>query len=119
MDSNAFVAAIKTCISKYVGFDGRASRSEFWYWYLFTVVVSIILSILASVASIFGILSGLASLALLLPGLSVSVRRLHDVDKSGWWLLIAFVPIAGLVLLYWWCIRGTVGDNQFGADPLA
>jgi len=120
LDSNAFVGAIKTCISKYVVFDGRAARSEYWYWALFYVIIYLGLTILTSISDIFSILLGLAALALLLPSLAVTIRRLHDLDRSGWWIFISLVPIIGpILLIYWYCQRGTVGDNQFGADPLA
>lgn len=66
-----------------------------------------------------GLISGLIMLALLLPGIAVGVRRLHDIDRSGWWLLIIFVPIIGVIaVIYWACLKGTDGANRFGPDPL-
>ncbi len=117
--------AVRSVFSKYVDFTGRARRAEYWWFALFSVVVSLILmglqSMLFGVAfGQMGILSGLWSLATILPSIAVGVRRLHDLDKSGWWLLIALVPIiGGLLLLYWFVQRGTVGQNQYGPDPVA
>lgn len=120
-----FQTAIKTCFSKYVDWNGRAARSEYWWWALFVTVVSLALALIVD-GAILGIgmsgtgpASGLWSLATLLPSIFVGVRRLHDVDRSGWWLLIALIPLIGfLVLLYWFVTKGTDGENRFGADPL-
>ena len=112
--------AVSTCLSKYVDFQGRAKRPEYWWWVLFVVIVSVILRILAGImfgmdSGAGGLLSGLFSLATLLPGLAVSVRRLHDTDRSGWWLLIGFIPVIGaLVLIYFMVQPGTLGPNRFG-----
>ena len=117
-----FVQAISSVFRNYVGFSGRAPRSEYWYWVLFTIIVSICLSILDQavfpdmdarpLASIF-------SLATLLPSLAVAARRLHDIDRTGWWILIAFTVIGIIVLIVWFCQRGPAGPNRFGPDPLA
>jgi uncharacterized membrane protein YhaH (DUF805 family) len=118
-----FTEAISSGFRNYVSFAGRAARSEFWFWFLFTVLVSIAAGILDFVISGGGRLSpisGLASLALFLPGLAVSVRRLHDTDRSGWWILLILIPLIGaIVLLIWYCTRGTPDPNRFGPDPLA
>jgi uncharacterized membrane protein YhaH (DUF805 family) len=108
--------AITTCFSKYVDFQGRAVRPEYWWWVLFIVIIVVVLQILAGiVGTLFSVLVGLFYLATLLPGLAVSVRRLHDTDRSGWWLLLAFIPIVGgLVLLYFMVQPGTQGPNRFG-----
>lgn len=114
-----FMTSVKTVLTeKFADFSGRASRSEYWWFALFNFIISIITSV---VGGILGtpIISGLVALALLIPGIAVGVRRLHDIDKSGWWLLIAFVPIIGiLVLLYFLVIKGTTGSNRFGEDQL-
>jgi len=96
-------------------------RSEFWFWFLFAVLVTIATQFLDGFLfdQQFGLLSGIAALALFLPGLAVSVRRLHDRDKSGWFILLYFIPLVGfIILLIWYCTRGTVGPNRFGPDPL-
>lgn len=118
-----FVTAIKTCFSKYVDWNGRALRSEFWWWTLFTFIASIVLSIIDALifGSSFedgGILDTLFSLATLLPTIFVTTRRLHDVGRSGWWQLIVFTIIGIFVLLYWLIIEGDQGDNDYGPHPL-
>jgi uncharacterized membrane protein YhaH (DUF805 family) len=117
-----FGQAIASGFKKYVDFTGRAARSEFWFWTLFAVLASIVggaidfvlfPDVLASpVQSIVG-------LVLFLPGLAVSIRRLHDIDRTGWWFLLVFTVIGLIVLLVWYCMRGTLGPNRFGPDPLA
>jgi uncharacterized membrane protein YhaH (DUF805 family) len=116
-----FTQAIKSGLSKYVDFSSRAARSEYWFFTLFTVLVSLATSLVDNVVlSGTPILNGIATLALLLPGIAVSVRRLHDTDRSGWWMLLIFIPLVGaIVLIVWFCMRGTIGQNRFGADPLA
>jgi len=114
-----FGRAIAICFQKYCCFKGRASRSEYWYWVLFLVLVNVVLRILAKSAPDAAILiSVLWSLAILLPALSVIVRRLHDIDRSGWWYLIVMIPLIGaVILLVWFCWRGTEGENRFGLAP--
>ncbi len=117
-----FGQAIASCFSNYVGFSGRAPRSEFWYWTLFNIlvsVVSIIIDIVLFGADGFHPVNNLVSLALFLPSLAVSFRRLHDIDRTAWWLLLIFTGIGILLLLYWDCVKGTSGPNRFGPDPLA
>ena len=122
------IAAFKTALSKYATLQGRASRPEYWWWVLALVILFAILRLVdgALVAPLLGFeafsedagqpISMLVSLGLLLPAISVSVRRLHDVDKSGWWLLLAFVPVIGaLILLYFYVQRSDDDANQFGA----
>jgi uncharacterized membrane protein YhaH (DUF805 family) len=126
-----FTDAIKSVLSNYANFSGRAARSEYWWWVLALFIIHIIAAFIDEFIIIpaLGVelaansggqpLSMIASLALLLPNIAVAVRRLHDGDRSGWWILIGFVPIIGfLVLLFWYVQRGTVGDNRFGPDPL-
>ncbi|OBK27909.1 hypothetical protein A5634_21360 [Mycobacterium asiaticum] len=114
-----FGQAISTGFIKYFNFSDRACRSEFWYWTLFTFIVSLGTSIIdAQLDS--QIVSGLFSLATFIPSIAVSVRRLHDIDRTGWWVLIAFVPLLGIVvLLVFWVTEGTRGTNQYGPNPLA
>lgn len=117
-----FTQAISSGFRDYVGFSGRACRSEFWFWMLFVVVGSICTSVLDLVVFPAVLLSPLNTvflLATILPSLAVSVRRLHDLDKSGWWLLIGLIPLVGTIILIVWCATGgTDKSNRFGADPL-
>jgi uncharacterized membrane protein YhaH (DUF805 family) len=108
-----FTEAIATGFRKYVEFTGRASRSEFWCWVLFTFVGSACLQLVsAGLAAAF-------SLATLLPSIAVGVRRLHDIDRSGWWVLIWLVPLIGWIfIVIWGCTRGDEGPNRFGLNPL-
>ena len=106
-------------LKKYAVFDGRARRMEFWMFTLFSFIIAVVLSCIEYALGIFG-LSALYSLAVLLPSIGVSIRRLHDTDRSGWWLLIALIPLVGfIVLLVFYFMEGTNGDNRFGADPKA
>jgi uncharacterized membrane protein YhaH (DUF805 family) len=106
-------------LKKYAVFSGRARRKEYWMFVLFNVIVSIVLfAIGRAIGAEF--LQGLYSLAVLLPGLGVAVRRLHDTDRSGWWLLIALVPLVGaIVLLVFTVSDSQPGDNQYGPNPKA
>jgi uncharacterized membrane protein YhaH (DUF805 family) len=114
-----FATAVKTCFRNYATFQGRAPRAEYWYFVLFNVIVSVVLNVIDGMIGT-QVLSSLYGLAVLLPGIAVATRRLHDTDRSGWWQLLWLVPIIGLiVLLIWFCTRGTQGDNRFGADPLS
>lgn len=112
--------AVVSVLRNYVNFSGRASRSEFWYWTLAYILVMVPLSIIdesINPGTEFGKMSvvvGLLSLALFLPNLAVTVRRLHDTDRSGWWILLSFTGVGVFVLLYWYCCKGTDGANRFG-----
>ena len=110
-----FATAVKTVLmQKYANFSGRAMRSEYWWYTLFAIIVSVVLSVVDMMLGT-QLLQPIFALATLLPGIGVCVRRLHDLDKSGWWLLILLIPLIGaLVMLYWFCQPGTPGDNQFG-----
>lgn len=121
-----FTDAIETCLRRYATFEGRAIRSEYWFFVLFTILASIGSALLDAaffvdiVDIVVSPLNTLVSLALLLPSLAVGVRRLHDSNRSGWWLLIGIVPLVGwLILLIWLCRRGDAGPNRFGPNPLA
>lgn len=105
-------------LKNYVVFQGRARRKEYWMFVLFNVIISIILSSVEAVADLPKILSTIYSLAVLLPSLAVGARRLHDIGKSGWWLLISFIPIiGGIILLVFMCQDSQDGDNQYGPNP--
>ena len=117
-----FVEAIQSGFRNYVNFSGRAPRSEYWFWTLFVLLLVIVTSIIDYIitgGSGFNPITLIVELALFLPGLAVSVRRLHDRDKSGWFLLLFLIPLVGaIILLVWYCQRGTIGPNRFGPDPL-
>ena len=105
-------------LKNYVNFSGRASRREFWFFTLFNFLISLILYIIGSLIGAETIIRNLYGLAVFLPGLAVSIRRLHDINKSGWWYLIIFLPIiGGIWLLIYFCSEGTTGPNQYGDDP--
>jgi uncharacterized membrane protein YhaH (DUF805 family) len=118
-----FVEAIKTGLSKFVTWKGRASRSEFWFFFLFAFACMIFKTVnpitgLEQSAG-YGYVYGLVALALLLPNLAVMVRRLHDTGRSGWWYWIALIPLVGaILLLVWFASKGTTGSNEYGEDPL-
>lgn len=117
-----FQDAIRSGFRNYVTFAGRASRSEYWYWALFALLVEIVASIIDHSMFPFastGPIEGITSLLLFLPGLAVGIRRLHDIDRTGWWWLIAFTVIGIILLIVWACTRGTAGPNRYGPDPLA
>ena len=122
------IEAVKAVFSKYATFEGRARRSEYWWFVLFNMIVSILLALLFGNGHGMGegammggnLASNLWWLATILPSLAVGARRLHDIDRTGWWQLIWFVPLIGwIVLLYWYVTKGTEGSNRFGPDPLA
>ena len=100
-----FGEAIKVCFNKYADFSGRASRAEFWWFYLFTFLVSLITC-------------GVACLVFLIPQYAVGARRLHDTGRSGWLQLLGLVPFVGLILIYWWVLEGDQGTNQYGGKPI-
>ena len=107
---NYFLDALK---NKYAQFSGRARRAEYWQFFLFNILISIMLNVLVRTtgSGIIATLGGLVSLALLIPGLAVAVRRMHDVNKDWWYMLI---PIYNLILA---CTEGTHGPNEYGPDP--
>lgn len=119
-----FAQAVRSVLSKYATFSGRAQRSEYWYFTLFSILVTIAAEILDSI--LFGWSGGepgtigrILWLVLLLPTISVSVRRLHDGDRSGWWWWLWMIPVVGwIILLIWMIKKGTDGPNEFGLDPL-
>jgi uncharacterized membrane protein YhaH (DUF805 family) len=111
-------------LKKYAVFSGRARRKEYWYFVLFNIIVAIVLSLIDlllgtfSSASNIGLLSGIYGLAVIIPTLAVTVRRLHDIDRTGWWILINLIPLIGtIVLLVFEVTPGMPGSNRFGSDP--
>jgi uncharacterized membrane protein YhaH (DUF805 family) len=112
-----FGEAVRSGFDHYVKFDGRASRPAFWWWVLFVVLASVGANIidLAIGAPVF---SAIVGLGLLLPNLSVAIRRLHDTDRTGWWVLIWLIPLIGwIVLLVFYLQQGDAGENRFGPPP--
>ncbi|AYV48351.1 DUF805 domain-containing protein [Caulobacter flavus] len=116
-------------LRKYAQFSGRARRSEYWLFALFTFVVSIAITILRIATGgldslenggfdALSLVNLAFSLAMLVPSLAVSFRRLHDTDRSAWWILIGLIPLIGaIVLLIFYLLPGTTGPNKFGPDP--
>lgn len=111
----SFKDAVVTCFKKYVDFSGRARRSEYWYFALFTGIVEFVLGL---ICRDIPIIISLFSLATMLPTLAVTWRRLHDVNKCGAWVFISLVPIVGwILLLVWSCKDSNPGENRFGPCP--
>lgn len=130
-----FVGSIKSGFSRFIDFKTRSSRSEFWWWVLFTTLASLALTAVGGV--LFGptveqtnaggtmmtydggMLSVIFNIVIFLPYISITCRRLHDIDKSGWWQLIFLIPLIGfIILIYWFVKSGNDGPNRFGDDPL-
>ncbi|HRO78692.1 MAG TPA: DUF805 domain-containing protein [Acinetobacter towneri] len=106
------------CIKNYVNFSGRARRKEYWFFRLTIFLLTMAILLVESVLGSDGIFLGLFLLATFLPDLSVSVRRLHDVGRSGWWLLMLFIPIIGaILLLIWFVTEGQKNENLYGSSP--
>ncbi len=112
---NWFVAVLK----RYALFSGRARRKEYWMYTLIYILIAVVLGFLDEMLGGAGVLGLLLALGLFVPSLAVTVRRLHDTERSGWWVLIVFVPIVGaIVLVVFMCLAGTPGSNPYGPDPL-
>lgn len=126
MSSNpqmSFGAAVSTCFRKYATFQGRARRSEYWYWCLFNILVDFVLIAIDYSAYLVvwgdvGILTTLFSLVVLVPNIAVTVRRLHDIGRSGWWYWIYFVPVLGFIVLLVFCVTDSKPEeNKYGVSP--
>jgi len=118
--------AIEAITKRYAQFSGRARRKEYWLTILLIIIISIIASVLDGALGLadpvygLGPIYGIVALAILIPSIAVSVRRLHDIDRTGWWYLLAFVPFIGfVVLIIFFVMPGTSGENRFGPDPKA
>ncbi|TQM94070.1 DUF805 domain-containing protein [Roseinatronobacter monicus] len=117
------IDATKVCFTKYAQFRGRARRAEFWWFMLFLTLAGIVADLITMILGfhwgVLGPISAVFSLATFLPAIAVGARRLHDIDRSGWWQLLLFVPIIGwIVLIVWWATSGSKGENRFGSDPI-
>ena len=124
-----FVDAVKSAFARFADFATRSSRSEYWWFMLFYFLVGLVVSPIEFTIefSVFGqgmemtsgIIDLLVFLVFIVPTISVTARRLHDIGRSGWWQLMALIPLLGaLILLFWVVKRGEDGDNRFGANPL-
>lgn len=120
-----FGQSISRCFSKYCTFTGRASRSEYWWWILFTAIIGLLFGIPSGLQSIhesspsgLPVISYIVSAVLFLPSLGVLFRRLHDTGKSGWWWLIGFIPVVGTIILIIFCCQPSqTFPNQYGGVP--
>ncbi|MGE8291182.1 MAG: DUF805 domain-containing protein [Sphingobacterium sp.] len=110
---------LKVVRDNYANFNGRARRKEYWMFFLANVLIGVVFGILGRITSVFTFVSGLISLALLIPSIAVAVRRLHDTNKSGWFLLLALIPFVNFYLIYLLIIEGDKGSNEYGPDPKA
>jgi uncharacterized membrane protein YhaH (DUF805 family) len=113
-------------LRKYAVFEGRARRMEYWMFVLINCLIVVVLSVVDTVVGLFslgnsiGALTGLYWLVVLVPSVAVTVRRLHDTDRSGWWALLALLPVLGTIVLFVFCVLdGTPGPNRFGENPKA
>ena len=134
-----FAESVRTCFGKYADFQGRASRSEFWWFFLFTALVSLALSlplyvlmvivavagnsstgagVAAVITIIWSIIVTVVAIGLLIPLLAAGARRLHDYGQSAWFLLLYFVPCGNIALIVLWALGGTPGDNPYGPRPV-
>ena len=113
---NEIKKSVETVVFKnYVNFEGRATRPEYWWFTLAYAIVNIILSLIPRVGTI---LSGILGLAVLIPSIGVGVRRLHDINKSGWWCLLILIPLVGAIILIVWFVKPSDnGENQYGERP--
>jgi uncharacterized membrane protein YhaH (DUF805 family) len=112
-----FQEAVRSGFDHYTKFDGRASRPMYWWWVLFAIIAAVAANIVDAIigAPIFSVIVGLG---LLLPGLSVSIRRLHDTNRTGWWILIGLIPLIGaIILIVFYVQEGDAGENQYGPPP--
>lgn len=109
-----FLLALK----QYANFNGRSRRKEYWFFFLFYLLIFLGLSLLDQILG-FGLLSSVFLLAMLLPSVAVGVRRLHDTGRTGWWILVGLIPLIGLVLIYFMLLDSDAGDNAYGPNPKA
>ena len=119
-----FLQSVSACFNKYLTSKGRATRSEFWWFCLFSTLMSWTASTVGEVTLGMGlelgstIASTILQIAFLLPWLAVASRRMHDIDRSGWWILLMFTGIGIIFLIYWWAKKGNFGEITFGSPIL-
>lgn len=115
-----FQEAVKSFFKRYTDFSGRSSRSEYWWAFLAIMIGYLVLGLVSGLLgeTIGSIVILIAMLAIILPSIAIAIRRLHDTDRSGWWYLLSLIPLVSLVLLFFYCQKGTDGPNQYGPDPL-
>ncbi|QUJ68651.1 DUF805 domain-containing protein [Photobacterium sp. GJ3] len=104
-------------LKKFADFSGRSRRRELWMFNLTAFILNVVLIVFGYIVGVNDLFMLLHSLFLFVPSLAVAVRRLHDTNRSGWWLLVTLIPVVGLVLLYFLVIDGDAGDNQYGSNP--
>jgi len=105
-------------LKKYAVFSGRARRKEYWMFFLFNLIIVIAIGIVESIIGSAGVIGMLYSLAVLLPGIAVSIRRLHDTGRTGWWMLVGLVPVIGAIVLIIFMVQDSKpGPNPYGANP--
>lgn len=117
----SFGEAISSVLANYANFQGRARRREYWFWILGVVLAElVVLGVMYGVSQTLGVILYVALvLAVIVPTLAVAIRRLHDTDRSGWWVLLGLVPLANLVLIVFYLLEGTPGANRYGPSPKA
>ena len=114
----SFTQAVQSVFQNYANFSGRAMRSEYWWWFLFTILANVALSVVELAVGLTGVLTGLWVIGTFLPGLAVAVRRLHDRGHSGWFILIVFIPLIGaLIFFYQMVMPGDDVSNEHGDPP--
>ena len=107
-------------LKKYAEFSGRARRKEYWFFFLFNLIIGFGIGIIEAILHIGAILGAIYGLAMLIPGIAVTVRRLHDTGRSGWWILISLIPVIGtIILLVFMVLDSQPGDNEYGPNPKA
>lgn len=108
--------AVRSVLSKYADFTGRARRSEFWFWELAVIIASIVTNIVDAIIDI-PLTGAIVGLAVIIPGLAVGARRLHDTGRSGWWQLLGLIPVIGWIILIVWWASDSHPDNEYGPNP--
>ncbi|PIE35958.1 MAG: hypothetical protein CSA54_05045, partial [Gammaproteobacteria bacterium] len=115
--SHTFTGALKDGFQRIFDFEGRSSRAQYWWFVLWYIIITLACGFLTVFLPFFSIVTIIVSIALIIPMLAVSIRRLHDIDRTGWWLLISVVPIISLIIVYFAVVPGTDGPNRFGDKP--